>query len=233
MNLFVVATPIGNIKDISIRALEILESSSLILAEDTRSTKKLFSLLKIDYSNKIFLSSHAQSSQGSIEKALEECSNHKDISLVTDAGTPAISDPGSLFVDLFREKYPDSNIYPIPGASAITSAISVSGFPGNHFEFIGFIPHKKGRNTLFSSLLEKEHTVVMYESPHRILKTLESLCEHIPERYIFIAREITKVFEEYKKGLPSDILSYFKENSDKVRGEFVVIISPNFYKTIK
>lgn len=233
MTLSVVATPIGNTKDITLRALDVLSNATLILAEDTRSTKKLFSLLEIAYSDKEFISSHAQSSDHAIERALLACENHESIVLVTDAGTPAISDPGSLFVDLFRTRYPEATIVPIPGSSAITAALSVSGFPGNHFEFLGFIPHKKGRQTLFASLAAIEHTVVFYESPHRVIKTLESLIEAIGERYMFLGREMTKVFEEYVVGTPKELLVHLTEHPEKERGEFVFIIAPKQYKVVK
>lgn len=229
-NLYVVATPIGNIKDITYRAKEVLEKSTLILAEDTRVTKKLFNLLSISLIGKTFLSIHAQSSDSSIKKGLDFCLEHDEISLVSDAGTPAISDPGSDFVQAFRYRYDDSCIYPIPGVSAVIAALSVSGFPVNHFEFIGFIPHKKGRKTLFENLSKTEHSVVFYESPHRILKTLDSLISFLPERYIMVGREMTKSFEEYKIGFPKDILNYYEENKDKIKGEFCVVISPIYYK---
>lgn len=233
MTLFVVATPIGNIQDITMRAVEVLSSATLILAEDTRSIKKLFSLLSISYADKQFIASHAQSSPDAMQRAVDACEGHTNIVLVTDAGTPAISDPGSLFVDMFRAQYVESAVVPVPGPSAITAALSVCGFPGNHFEFIGFIPHKKGRQTLFSSFATTEHTMVMYESPHRIMKTLESFCEFISDRYIFIGREMTKVFEEYKVGTAQELFEYFSSHPDKVRGEFVVIVAPSFYKPIK
>lgn len=224
MTLYVVATPIGNLSDCSPRAKQVLTDATLVLAEDTRTAKKLFTLLGISI-DKAFLSSHAQSSDVSIEKSLGVCAEHEVIALVTDAGTPAISDPGSYFINLFRERYPDAAVIPIPGASAVISALSVSGFPASHFEFMGFIPHKKGRQTLFQSLKEKEHAVVLYESPHRILKTLEAL-KDLGDRKIMIGREMTKQFEEYPVGTPGELFTYYSENPDKVRGEFVIVISP-------
>lgn len=224
MTLYVVATPIGNLSDCSPRAKQVLAEAALVLAEDTRTAKKLFTLLDIPI-NKTFLSSHAQSSDVSVERSLEACAEHNVIALVTDAGTPAISDPGSYFIHLFREKYPEAQVVPIPGASAVISALSVSGFPASHFEFMGFIPHKKGRQTLFQSLKEKEHAVVLYESPHRILKTLEALQE-LGDRKIMVGREMTKQFEEYPVGTAAELLSYYSTNPDKVRGEFVIVISP-------
>jgi len=225
MILSIVATPIGNLSDISLRAKEVLSKATLIIAEDTRSTKKLLSLLEID-TKKHFLSSHAQSSQSSLEHALKACAEHEAIALVTDAGTPAISDPGSYFIAAFRAMFPEASVVPVPGPSAVIAALSVSGFPSSHFEFLGFIPHKKGRQTLFQSLALKEHTVVLYESPHRIIKTLESLSEAIGERQIMIGREMTKQFEEYPVATAAELLAYYLEHPDKVRGEFVIVISP-------
>lgn len=228
MILSVVATPIGNLKDITLRAKEVLEEATLIVAEDTRSTGQLLKLLGIE-GKKEYVSSHAQSSLNAAKRALERCQEHEYIALVTDAGTPAISDPGSEFISIFRNMYPDASIVPIPGPSSIIGAISVSGFPGNHFEFIGFIPHKKGRQTLFVKIAETEHIVVLLESPHRILKTLEGL-KLLGNRIIMISREMTKKFEEYKIGTPDDLLNYYTENPDKARGEFVVVVSPKHYK---
>lgn len=229
MILNVVATPIGNLKDITLRAKEVLESATLLLAEDTRSTKKLLSLLGIALENKQYVSSHAQSSQGALQKALQGCVGHEVIALVTDAGTPAISDPGSLFIHEFRKLYPGALIVPIPGVSAVVTALSVSGFPGNHFEFIGFIPHKKGRQTLFARIAQTEHAVAMYESPHRIIKTLESLVEVLEERPLLIGREMTKAFEEYPVATAKQHLEYYMQHPDKVRGEFVIIVAPRYH----
>ncbi len=228
MILSVVATPIGNLKDITLRAKEVLEQATLVLAEDTRTTGQLFKLLEIQ-GKKEFVSSHAQSSDTAVIKALERCAEHEFMVLVTDAGTPAISDPGSLFIDEFRKKYPEATIVPIPGASAVVSALSVSGFPGNHFEFLGFIPHKKGRQTLFAHIAETEHTVIFYESPHRVLKTLEALKDVLGARQLMIGREMTKAFEEYPRGTAAELLAYYTEHPDKVKGEFVVVVAPNYH----
>jgi len=229
MILNIVATPIGNLKDITLRGKEVLEQATLILAEDTRSIKKLLSLLEIRYEGKHFISSHAQSTPGALHKALEGCVGHEVIALVTDAGTPAISDPGSLFIHEFRRMYPESPVVPIPGVSAVVTALSVSGFPGNHFEFIGFVPHKKGRQTLFARIVLTEHTVVMYESPHRLIKTLESLAPLLRERPVMIGREMTKSFEEYPVSTAKELLEYYTQHSDKVRGEFVIVIAPSYH----
>jgi 16S rRNA (cytidine1402-2'-O)-methyltransferase len=237
MILNIVATPIGNLADCSPRAKEIVGNATLIIAEDTRTTGQLLKLLGVSglsaqAGKKSFLSSHAQSSAAALQKTLETCKEHELIALVTDAGTPAISDPGSFFISHFRAMYPEAAVVPIPGPSAAIAALSVSGFPASHFEFLGFIPHKKGRQTLFQSLVEKDHTVVMYESPHRILKTLEALAEVFPERLIMIGREMTKQFEEYPVASAKELLDYYTAHPDKVRGEFVIVVSPHGYATI-
>jgi 16S rRNA (cytidine1402-2'-O)-methyltransferase len=225
MILYVVSTPIGNLSDCSPRAKEVLTNATLVVAEDTRTSGQLFKLLGIE-GKKEFVSSHAQSSTQSLDKALERCKEHDTIALVTDAGTPAISDPGSYFIAHFRALYPDAQVIPIPGPTAAMAALSVSGFPSSHFEFLGFIPHKKGRQTLFNKIKDTAHTVVLYESPHRILKTLESLVEALGNRIIMIGREMTKQFEEYPVGTSAALLAYYTNNPDKVRGEFVIVISP-------
>ncbi len=225
MNLSIVATPIGNLKDISIRAKEVLEQATLVVAEDTRTSGQLFKLLGVE-GKKEFVSSHAFSSDNELKKALERCSEHEYIALITDAGTPAISDPGSFFISEFRKAYPEASIVPVPGPSAVISALSICGYPASHFEFLGFIPHKKGRQTLFARIGDLEHTVAFYESPHRILKSLEELSKIIVSREVFIAREMTKMFEEYRWGSAQDHLSYYSEHPDKCRGEFVVVVAP-------
>ncbi|MCC6199063.1 16S rRNA (cytidine(1402)-2'-O)-methyltransferase [Candidatus Nomurabacteria bacterium] len=225
MTLSVVATPIGNLKDISLRAKEVLTDATLIVAEDTRTTGQLLKLLGIE-GKKEFFSSHAQSTESSLQRVLARCVEHEHIALVTDAGTPAISDPGSHFVAAFREYYPEAIIVAIPGPSAVIAALSVSGFPSSHFEFLGFIPHKKGRQTLFQSIADTEHTVVCYESPHRIVKTLESLAEVLGSRCMMVGREMTKQFEEYLSGNAAELLQHFIETPETVRGEFVIVISP-------
>ncbi len=224
MKLHVVATPIGNLADCSSRAKEVLGQVTLVLAEDTRTTKKLFGLLGISL-ERVFVSSHAKSSEKELEKALAACSAHEEIALVTDAGTPAISDPGSFFIHAFRDRYPEAHVVPIPGPSAAIAALSVSGFPSSHFEFVGFVPHKKGRQTLFAKIRDTEHTIVLYESPHRILKTLEALAGVLGDRAIMVGREMTKQFEEYPVGTAQSLFEYYTNNPDKVRGEFVVVVS--------
>jgi len=145
--------------------------------------------------------------------------------LVSDAGTPTISDPGSVLVSKIRESFAGIQIIAIPGPSALVSALSISGLPASEFLFLGFLPHKKGRETLFKEISAAKRTVVFYESPHRILKTLESLKKYVENRKVVIARELTKIYEEVVSGTADEVKKYFDKNKDKVRGEFVVMVS--------
>ncbi len=220
--LYIVATPIGNLDDITFRAVEVLKSVDLILCEDTRTTRVLLSRYEI---SQPVMSYHAQSSLSKIDDVIALLHEGKNIALVSDAGTPAISDPGSLLIAQVREKLGDKvMISPIPGPSALISALSVSGLTGGSFCFYGFLPHKKGRETIFKTIAESSMISAFYESPHRIKKTLDSLVEHIPERKVIIARELTKMFEQVISGTPSELVDYFKTHPDKVRGEFVVLV---------
>ncbi len=222
--LYVVATPIGNLSDMTFRAVETLKSVDCILCEDTRTTKKLLDHYGIK--NKT-MSFHSHSKLSRVEDIKKMISEGKNLALVSDAGTPCISDPGVMLVaELQKEFGTEVIISPIPGASALISALSVSGFPAHTFTFMGFIPHKKGRETFFKDIAETSHTVICYESVHRIMKALESLAKIIPERQMVVAREITKMFEEIKKGTAQEVFEYFKQNPDKIRGEFVVMIGP-------
>ncbi len=220
--LSIVATPIGNLEDITLRAIRTLEEVDLILCEDTRITKRLLDKYEISTPT---MSYHAQSKLSKVEKILELLEQGKNLALVSDAGTPTISDPGVMLVAQIKEKFGnDVKVIPIPGPSAVIAALSVSGIPSSEFIFLGFLPHKKGRETLFKEMDETKRTIVFYESPHRIMKTLHSLMGHIPERKIVVGREITKIFEEFSSGTPAELLAYFTAKKDKVRGEFVVIV---------
>lgn len=223
-NLYVVGTPIGNLGDITLRALETLKSVDLVLCEDTRVTKKLLSHYDISVPT---MSYHANSKISKQDQIIEMLREGKNLALVSDAGTPAISDPGLMLIKEAKKALGDDlKVIPIPGASALVSAISVSGIPSPQFTFYGFLPHKKGRETIFKEISKSKKTSVFYESPHRILKTLESLNNVLSsEREVAVARELTKIFEEIKKGSPEEALEYFTQNPDKVRGEFVVIVS--------
>lgn len=227
--LYIVATPIGNLEDITLRALRILKEVDLVLCEDTRVTKKLLSHFDIHVPTQSF---HAHSTLNKVDQIIDMLREGKNIALVTDAGTPAISDPGSLLVMKVREEMSQDEvkIVAVPGPSAIAAALSIAGIPSGDFVFLGFLPHKKGRETLFKEIADTSRTVVFYESPHRILKTLNSLVQHVsvtqPTRKVSIGRELTKVFEEVLEGTPEELLKVFEGNPEKERGEFVVILWP-------
>ncbi|MFZ3011813.1 MAG: 16S rRNA (cytidine(1402)-2'-O)-methyltransferase [Minisyncoccia bacterium] len=220
---YVIATPIGNMGDITLRAIETLKSVDLILCEDTRETKKILDKYGI---NKPTMSYHAQSKLSKTDKIFDLLNEGKDLALVSDAGTPGISDPGAMLVSQIKTNFRDSvEVVPIPGASAVITALSASGLPTHEFTFLGFLPHKKGRETLFKEIAQAKRTMVFYESPHRILKTLESLVKFCPNKKVCVARELTKIYEEFQTGSPAEILEYFNKNKDKQRGEFTVIVS--------
>lgn len=218
--LFILATPIGNLEDITLRALRVLQEVDVVLAEDTRVTGKLFERHGITTPLKRLDANIEGELASQIEQLFEECGT---VALVTDAGTPTISDPGYRFVHAAHEA--NIEVITIPGASALTAALSISGIPSDQFTFLGFLPHKKGRETKFKEIAESDRTIVFYESPHRITKTLASLEEVLGEdREVVVARELTKIHEETVRGSAAEVKVYFEENSDKVRGEFVVII---------
>ncbi|OHA34127.1 MAG: 16S rRNA (cytidine(1402)-2'-O)-methyltransferase [Candidatus Taylorbacteria bacterium RIFCSPLOWO2_01_FULL_48_100] len=221
--LYIVGTPIGNLEDITLRALRVLREAYVILCEDTRVTKRL--LEKYEIKDKQLLAYNEQKSGASAEYVIKLLQDGKNIALVTDAGTPGISDPCSMLVQKVREVLLDVKIESKPGPSALTAALSVAGVSADSFLFLGFLPHKKGRETLFKEIAEEKRTVVFYESPHRILKALESLLKHAPKKQITICRELTKIHEEVVRGTVLEVLEYFRNNPEKVRGEFVVIVS--------
>jgi 16S rRNA (cytidine1402-2'-O)-methyltransferase len=222
MKLYIVATPIGNLGDVSERMLETLHSVDLILCEDTRVTSKLLASYEIE---KPLQSYHQHSDQKKVNKILDELDQDKDIALVTDAGTPGISDPGSMLIKQALLKFEDEiEIVPIPGPSAIATALSVSSFPADEFVFLGFPPHKKGRKKYFDRLGKIGSTTVVYESTHRIFKTLDQVSEQIGERPIMVGRELTKMHETLYRGTCSEVTDQLKSGS--IKGEFVIIISP-------
>lgn len=218
--LYITATPIGNLKDITLRALEVLKSSNIILCEDTRTTKKLLSAHGISGHCVAY---HKFSTQKEIEKILELFDTYENVVLVSDAGTPAISDPGSFLVKLIREQKPDTQIVSIPGPSALTAALSISGLPLSEFIFIGFLPHKKGRQKKLNEALAYPCTVVFYESTHRILKLLEEINSRQAERNIIICKEISKIHENVLAGNAAQLIEQFSKNTSLQRGEFVLI----------
>ena len=220
--LYIVATPIGNLGDITFRAIETLKSVDVILCEDTRETRKILNKYSI---NTPTLSYHTHSKLAKTDKIFELLKESKDLALVSDAGTPGISDPGAMLISKLKEEMPEVEIIPIPGATALIAALSASGLPTHEFTFLGFLPHKKGRETLFKEIAASERTMVFYESPHRILKTLESLVKFCPDKKVCIARELTKIYEEIKTGMPAELLEYLKQNPIKQKGEFTVLVS--------
>lgn len=222
--LYIVATPIGNLEDITLRAIRILKEVDCILCEDTRTTKKL--LDRYDIHTKT-ISYHAHTTEAKASVFMRMLKEGKNLALVSDAGTPCISDPGVLLVSDVRKEFGlNARVVPIPGPSALISALCASGISSAEFIFLGFLPHKKGRETIFKEIALSSRIIVFYESTHRILKTLLSLDSHIPNSNVMIAREITKQFEEFVRGTPAEVFEYFTTHKDKQRGEFVVIVVP-------
>ncbi len=234
--LFIVGTPIGNLEDVTLRALRILKEVDIILCEDMRVTQKL--LAKYEIVGKQLAPYNEQDSGVTVGKIIGWLEEGKSVAMVSDAGTPGISDPGTLLVQKVRKHFESDKVQPfsrlkvepcrievVPGPSALTAALSIAGVPSHEFVFLGFLPHKKGRETLFKEIAASERTMIFYESPHRILKALESLLKFAPEKRVTICRELTKIHEEVKNGSAAELLEFFKTNEEKVRGEFVVIIS--------
>jgi 16S rRNA (cytidine1402-2'-O)-methyltransferase len=220
-NLYIVATPIGNLKDITLRAIETLKNADLIIAEDTRVAKKLLNHFEI---SKPVWRYDEYANQTLYEKIKEILSEGKNIALITEAGTPAIADPGSKLTAFIQKEMPEVKIIPIPGPSALIAALSAAGVNADRFTFLGYPPHKKGRQTFFRELKEiKIRPIVFYESPHRVEKTFKALEENFgSDAEIIVAREITKIYEEVWHGNPKTALDYFQ--GEKKKGEFVVII---------
>ncbi|HBK34494.1 MAG: Ribosomal RNA small subunit methyltransferase I [Candidatus Uhrbacteria bacterium GW2011_GWE2_40_58] len=220
--LYFVATPIGNLGDLSERAKQIFSSVDLILCEDTRVTHKLLSAFEIKTSTESF---HQHSTEKKIESILAELEKGKNIAVVTDAGTPGISDPGGKLVEAALARFGNEvAIYPIPGPCAAIAALSISGFPTDHFHFLGFPPQKKGRIKFFQALANFSETSVFYESTHRIIKALEQMEESIPHRHIVVCRELTKLHETTYRGTPSEVTEQLKSTS--MKGEFVIVVGP-------
>ncbi len=220
--LYIVPTPIGNLEDMTLRAIRILKEVDVVLCENTSATQRLFQEYDITTSTSVF---YAQTGIKNIEKALALLDEGKQVALVSDAGTPTISDPGVLLVDRVRSELPEVTVVALPGASALTTALSASGISSSTFTFYGFLPHKKGRETIFTAIHESKHASVFYESVHRIEKTLDSLALVLaPTRRVVIARELTKLYEEVVRGLASEVKDHFVAHPDHIRGEFVVIV---------
>lgn len=220
--LSIVATPIGNLEDITLRALRTLKECDVIYAEDTRVISKLLARYEIQ---KPLQRLDAATEAKKAEEVIARLEAGERVVFVSDAGTPGISDPGTRLVAQVREQFPSAAIEAIPGASALTAALSISGIDTAAFTFLGFLPHKKGRQTALKSIAASGIPVVLYESPHRIEKLLEELKE-IEVKNIVIARELTKVHEEIVSGTVGQIQAHFSAHPDAIRGEFVVIVTP-------
>ena len=218
-SLYLVPTPIGNLADITLRALEILKSVDTILAEDTRTSGILLKHYEI---NKPLQSFHIFNEHKTVTGLIERLNKGEVMALISDAGTPGISDPGYLLV---REALKAGiKIDCLPGATALIPALVKSGFPTDRFVFEGFLPHKKGRQTAFKKLSEEERTIIFYESPHRLVKALEQLKEFFgADRQASVSRELSKKFEETKTGTVEELLKHF--SSKEVKGEIVVVVS--------
>jgi len=217
--LYIVATPIGNLQDITERALNTLRSVDFILCEDTRVTRNLLEHYNID---KPTISYHQHSKMQKLEDIKQLLEQGKDLALVSDAGTPGISDPGGLLIQYLKENLPEVKIVPIPGASAVVTALSASGFPTDKFLFLGFPPHKKGRTKYWEEVKGAKHTVIFYESKYRILKSLQELEKIAGEREVVVCRELTKMFETIYRGQISYVIEELKKTTP--RGEYVVVV---------
>ena len=219
--LYVVATPIGNLEDITLRAVRTLKEVDVVFAEDTRVTRKLLSHLGIQKPTERF---DENISPERINRLAEVVLNGKNVALVTDAGTPNISDPGSRLISLAVKS--DIKVIPIPGPSALTTALSVAHFPVNDFIFLGFPPTKKRRNKFFDSVAQEKKSVALYESTHRILRTIGELAERMPEREVLVAKELTKLYERIWRGRIGEIAVEFgRLTKEELKGEWVVIIA--------
>jgi len=219
MALYIVPTPIGNLEDITLRAIRTLKEVSLILAEDTRTSGKLLKHLDVSTSMRSY---HMHNEHKIVSSIVKQLQNKEDIALISDAGTPAISDPGFLLVRACVEA--NIEIICLPGATAFVPALVVSGIPNEKFVFEGFLPVKKGRQTRLKLLAEETRTMVFYESPHKLLKTLIHFTEYFGEnRLMSASREISKLYEETKRGTVTELLNHFE--NQKPKGEFVLVVS--------
>jgi len=223
--LYIVATPIGNLEDITFRAVETLKSVDVVACEDTRVTRIL--LDKYGITPPKIIAHHRHNEKNSIPGILKLLQEGQQVALVSDAGTPVISDPGN---GLIREAVNTGiPVIPIPGPSAVTTLLSVCHFPVDIYTFEGFLPHKKGRQTRLKLMADRSHVTVLFESTHRILKLLEELREYCGDRDLLVGRELTKIHETLFRGTVSEALEWFREHP--VRGEFVLIVAPPAKKT--
>jgi 16S rRNA (cytidine1402-2'-O)-methyltransferase len=218
VKLTIVPTPIGNLEDITLRAIQVLKNSDHILAEDTRVASRLLTHLGI---SKPITSYHAANEHRQLSRSMEIIKSHTSVALISDAGTPGISDPGFMLVRACVAE--GVQIECLPGPTALIPALINSGFSSHHFSFLGFMPHKKGRETMAREISLRKETCILYESPHRLIKTLQLLHKHLGDsRRVSISREITKHFEETRRGTLSELTDHFIQNG--VRGEFVIVI---------
>lgn len=216
--LYLVPTPIGNLKDITLRALEVLENVDVIAAEDTRQTLKLLNHFNI---RKTLISYHKHNENSKSEEIINRLNSGENIALVTDAGTPGISDPGAVIVRRCIDEHISFDV--LPGATAITTALVYSGLDTTRFIFRGFIPREnKERSALISDIKDIRESIILYESPYRIISTLEFLLENLGNRNIAVCRELTKMHEDIRRGSIEELISHFKENAP--RGEFVLVL---------
>jgi len=221
--LYIVSTPIGNLKDITLRALDTLKETDFILCEDTRISSRLLKHYNI---SKELVSFNAVSEKKKIPNVIARIKSGDNCALVSDAGTPVISDPGGrLISEAIKERI---IIVPVPGTSAVITALTISGLPTDSFVFEGFIPQKKGRQKKLKELSEEKRTIIIYESTYRLNKLIDELDEHMPNRYIVVCRELTKKFEETWRGYPNEIKDAIEEKISK--GEFVIVIAPKEWK---
>jgi 16S rRNA (cytidine1402-2'-O)-methyltransferase len=221
MKLYLVPTPIGNLEDITLRAIRVLGEVDGILAEDTRNSGQLLKHLNI---SKPLYSHHAHNEHMGVPGVIKMLKEGKSLALISDAGTPGISDPGYLLVKACVDN--GIEVESLPGATAFVPALVNSGFPTDRFIYEGFLPHKKGRQTRWKALAEEERTIVLYESPHRLVKALEQIIEFISaERPLLVGREISKLHEQMVRGTATEVLAYFTAHPDKVRGEIVIVIA--------
>jgi len=221
--IYIVGTPIGNLEDLTFRAFNTLRKVDFVLAEDTRKTKILLDRYEI---KKPLISYYQHSKISKIEYIIDLLKSGKDLALVTDAGTPGISDPGNYLLEKIweeKERGLDVKIVPIPGASSLTSILSVCGFPTDDFLFLGFLPKKKGKETLLKGLVNEKRTIVFFESPHRIIKILENIEKYLGNIEVVVGRELTKKFEEIIRGKLSNVIEQLKKKNQK--GEFVVVLN--------
>lgn len=219
--LSIVATPIGNLEDITLRALRTLKEADYVLCEDTRNSRKLLDRFEIKTPT---VSYHQHSKINRLEQIVAWLKGGKNLALISDAGTPGLSDPGGELVALVRKSAPETNIICIPGASALSAAISIAGLPLDRFNFFGFLPHKKGRQTLLKEITAQKYPVILYESKYRVVKLLQEIIDLKMKKNVMIFKELTKIHERVYSGLAEEILVQLEKDPAATKGEFVVII---------